>query len=172
MNPIIKSMKKDITTSFLKYRDCCRHIWNSYFIYLDESGYKFRDIQDCFQEVTESLFYAMIAGHLYHRPLVKTTDGYYDEIMVRPNYGPLGLNVMWVKPGPARRFYVWQTAQLKSSANDFRFIEFFDWTFKPAMEYQFVKVRLIASNEVPELIGNDFLLEAWVVKYFRIDQQD
>jgi hypothetical protein len=167
MKPNIKTVEKDISTPFFKYRDCCRHIWNSYFMTLSDSDDKYPDILKSFQIVKESLFHAMIADHLYHRWLVKTIDGYYNEITVKPGMGPTGLHALWVKPGPERRNYVWQAVQLISLANDFRFIDFFDWTFKPGMECQYVKARLIASDELPELVGNDFLLEASGVKYFR-----
>jgi hypothetical protein len=172
MNTKIKPLEKDISTPFFRYRDCCRHLWNSYFLHLDESDDKDWVIDESFQGVIERLFYAMIAGQLYHRWLVKTADGYYDEVIVRPNSGPAGFKAMWVKPEPERQVYVWKEIQLQATANDFRFIEFFDWTCKRTMECQYVKARLVASDEVPELIGNDFLLEAWEVKFFRHDQQN
>lgn len=161
-------MKEDISIPFLKYRDCCRTVWNNYFINLDihdETGW---ETHEYFQEVAQKLFNAMIAGKLYQRELEQNESGYYDEITIRPNLGPFGFGAMWAKPeGPN---YEWQAVQLKTETNEFRFMEFFDWTTERTMDNQYVRVRLIASDELQELVGSDFLLEAWNVKYLKKEE--
>jgi hypothetical protein len=72
---------------------------------------------------------------------------------------------MWADTG--RGYSEWKTIQITSTGNDFRFIEFFDWTVEQTMECQFAKVKLTASNEYPELVNNDFLLDTWNVRFIK-----
>jgi hypothetical protein len=44
-------------------------------------------------------------------------------------------------------------------------MEFFDWTVEQTMEWQYAKVKLIASDEFPELVNKDFLLDTWNVTF-------
>lgn len=158
-------MEEDISIPFFKYRDCCRMVWNNYFIDLNEFDGTGWDIYEYFQEVTDKLFNAMIAGQLFQGELELTQNGFYDKILIRPNLGPLGFEALWAKPGGPN--YEWQVVQLKTETNEFRFMAFFDWTTERTMDNQYVRVRLIASDELQHLGGNDFILEAWNVKYLK-----
>ncbi len=57
------------------------------------------------------------------------------------------------------RHVEWKIGQLKTTENDFRRMSFFDWTSEKIMELQYARVRLIHSEEFPELVGYDFLPE-------------
>ncbi|HZH64912.1 MAG TPA: hypothetical protein VEY10_08460 [Flavisolibacter sp.] len=155
----------DITAIIFQYRECCRHLWNSYFLKLQWNE-GFWDMQDYFNEVSQRLFQTTVLRQCFGGNEIKPTEtNYYKEIKVEPNFGPIGFQAMWADTG--RGYSEWKTIQITSTGNDFRFIEFFDWTVEQTMECQFSKVKLTASNEYPELVNNDFLLDTWNVRFIK-----
>jgi hypothetical protein len=155
----------DITKEVLKYRDCCRNLWNNYIKDLDYYDGTGTVIEEYFYEIVDKLFNAMIGGQLFHKEIELINSAYFSELSVEPNYGPLGFPAMWANPNDPN--FNWQVIQLKTENNLFKYMEFFDWTKELTMDCQYIRVRLVNSEELPHLIGNDFLLDAWNVKYLK-----
>lgn len=153
----------DITIILFQYRECCRHLWNSYFLKLQwhESSW---DRLDYFRDISKRLFQTTVLRQCFGGIDIAPTDtNYYKEIKVEPNFGPIGFGAMWADTD--RGYSEWKIIQITSTCNDFRFIKFFDWTVEQTMECQYARVTLIASDEYPELINKDFLLDTWNVTF-------
>ena len=119
---------------------------------------------DYFNETSELLFQTTVLRQCFEGNDIKQTETYYyNEIKVEPNFGPIGFWAMWADT--ARGYSEWKTILITSTGNDFRFMEFFDWTVEQTMECQYARVKLIASDEYPELINKDFLLDTWNVTF-------
>jgi hypothetical protein len=54
-----RTMKKDITEIFQNFRECARHIWNTYFRTLDDGSHKFINVE---RELYESMVLEQIYG--------------------------------------------------------------------------------------------------------------
>jgi hypothetical protein len=157
---------KDITNKILAYRDCSRHLWNSYFLNINISTEEEIAIDnlDEFEAINSILLEDTILRHISDvQSFSRNKDNYYQAIRVIPNLGPLGFEARFASP--AQNYTQWEVIQLKADDNDFRFMEFFDWTITQTMENQYVRVRLISSSSLEKYIGYDFLLEAWNVVY-------
>ncbi len=157
---------KDITDRILDYRECCRHIWNSYFLRLDWAEQEI-DYRDYFESINTTLLEDTVLKQVTAgQEIQRHADGYYPLIKVTPRLGPLGY---YARYGERIDLHTqWHEIKLSSSSNDFRFIELFDWTVENIMDNQYVRVKLIDSLELPEKIGYDFLLECWSVDFFLI----
>ncbi|PKK36542.1 hypothetical protein BWI96_11855 [Siphonobacter sp. SORGH_AS_0500] len=157
---------KDITDQILDYRECCRNIWNSYFLRLDWAEREI-DYRDYFESINtillEDTVFKQVTGG---QEIQRHANGYYPPIKVTPRLGPLGYHAMY---GESVDLHTqWHEIKLSSNSNDFRFIELFDWTVENIMDNQYVRVKLIDSLELPEKIGYDFLVECWSVDFFLI----
>lgn len=147
----------------LLYREISRQIWNSYFLKLDWYE-NMPDRWEYFDEVSNSLFQNTVLKQVFEgRKITATASNYYEAIRVKPSLGPLGYPAMWARPGGP--LYEWKKIQLRTETNDFRFMAFFDWTTERSMDCQFARGKLIASEEYPELVDNDFILELWGISF-------
>ncbi|MFL0122965.1 hypothetical protein [Tenacibaculum maritimum] len=156
--------QNDITEPFLKYRSCSRMIWNGYLIDLEHYDGTAWDVWDHFNEIDRKLFDTIISGQLFKSKL-EEQDGYFKEIKIQPNFGPLGCRTMWANSKGTT--FEWREIQLTNDNNLFQFIEFFDWTTEHTMEHQYVKARMVESVEYKDLINKDFLFETWDVKFLK-----
>lgn len=156
----------NITHRIFKYRDSSRQLYNNYFLNVDwkDSEYYYHEY---FEEIDEILFQKTVLNQIDSEvPILKNDHNFYENIKVIPNYGPLGFGTMFA---PAhQQFTEWKILQLKTKENDFRLISFFDWTTEKTMEMQYTRVRLVHSEEIPELTGYDFLLESWNSEFYAV----
>jgi hypothetical protein len=119
---------------------------------------------DDFSEVSQLLFQTTVLRQYFEGNVLKTTETYsYYDIKVEPIFGPIGFGAMWADT--ARGFSEWKSILITSTGNDFRFMEFFDWTVEQTMDCQYARVILIASDEHPQLVNKDFLFETWNVTF-------
>lgn len=153
----------DITDRMMAYRECCRHIWNSYFLKVDWLEREI-DYWDYFDLINRTLLEDTVLKQVMEEQETQLNqDGYYEKVKVIPQLGPLGYLAMYGKPDGNTTN--WNIIELKSNDNDFRFIELFDWTVERVKDYQYARVRLVKSVEFPNDVGYDFLLESWRVSF-------
>ena len=156
----------DITSSFLAYRNCIRNLWNDHFIKQAAHATVGETSREYYDHIKGTLFTALIALKEFGKPLQAEQDIYYNEIQVQPGIGPLGYRCMYAKI--ENEEYIWDYVWIKTEANSFKFIDYFDWVDEEVMDCQFAEVVLVASEEFPELIGTSFLFDAASVKYWKI----
>ncbi|QIL78357.1 hypothetical protein [Hymenobacter sp. HDW8] len=148
----------------MAYRECVRHLWNSYFLRVNwvESEWDYREY---FDDISRRLFEQTVVKQVSEGSSVEqTSTGFYPTIRVVPCLGPLGLEALWGKAQGTTT--EWQVIQLKSAEHEFHFIDFFDWTVERTMDHQYCRVRLTKSQELAAYLGCDFLLESPHVQFF------
>lgn len=154
----------DITEVIFKYRNCIRELWNNYYIdRIAESKHLEEDLSMYYNLIRESLFVSLVTSRVFSEEVKPTPEEYYDEIDVYPALGPEGFRAMYAKLEDEN--YNWDFIWLKTENNLFKYIEFFDWSDEQVMDCQYVKAKLIESEEFPEFIGYEFLFEAASVSY-------
>ncbi|RKH82488.1 hypothetical protein D7Y21_28335 [Corallococcus sp. AB045] len=158
-------MSADLDRLMRQYRECARHVWNTYFQPLEDGWHEFINVE-------QSLFHGLVlvqAGMENSRP---DGSGLVEAIRVRPCFPPVGhLEVFHAKtPSPEVREVPWHQGRLKPGEMDLRFQGFFDWAnLDDPQDYRFVRARVFATHQ-PELEGCDVLLEYQSAKFEHASQ--
>ncbi len=157
----------DVTEIILKYRDLVRALWNNYFIPRQKDSDSFAwDVDVYFENIKQELFKALVSTKVFDKELSYSSKAPLIPIEVRPNLPPKGdYTAMYVIEEEGNNT-TWDMISIKSEANKFYYLDFFDWT-EDVMDCQFIRVRLVESEELTDLVGKDFLLDAWNVKYIK-----
>ncbi|RKH57101.1 hypothetical protein [Corallococcus aberystwythensis] len=154
-------MSVDLDRLMRQYRECARHVWNTYFQPLEDGWHEFINVE-------HALFHGLVlvqAGMEDTRP---GAFGLVEGIRVRPCFPPVGhLEVFHAKTQEVQ-VVEWQQGRLKPGAVDLRFQGFFDWASQDdPQDYRFVRARVFATEQ-PELEGCDVLLEFQAVTFERV----
>ncbi|AFE06819.1 hypothetical protein COCOR_06224 [Corallococcus coralloides DSM 2259] len=147
-------MSVDLDRLMRQYRECARHVWNTYFQPLPEGWHEFIDVE-------HALFQGLVLVQAGMNLSATESFALMEAIRVRPCFPPVGhLEVFHAKtPTPKVREVQWQQGRLSPGALDLRFLGFFDWANQDdPQDYRFVRARVFATEQ-PELEGCDVLLE-------------
>src|ERR1700737_846778 len=96
---------RDITRYVMQYRECARHVWNTYFLDID-LGSTF------FNEVDRALFDGLVLSEFNETVPYPSPKGYLEQIEVRYEVPPLGLRIMYAFQTEAQTTY-WAERTLK-----------------------------------------------------------
>jgi len=148
----------DVTPLMQSYRECVRHIWNSYFRAEAEPRQDW-DLRDRFYDAALILFRALVLHGLDvddsrmladyrgdQQPLtfLRLEVDSRSEIMVNRT----GTSGYWDDP----------VTSIEHGDCDLRFIQFFDWWDLGFRDFAFYRVRIVASPRYPHLVGRDALV--------------
>lgn len=157
----------DVSEIILKYRNSVRELWNNYFISRQNDSDSFAwEVDSYFENIKQELFKALVSTKVFGKELSYSSETPIMQLEVRPNLGPKGYMAMYVTD-KERNNTTWDIIWIKTETNKFYYIDFLDWTVESVMDCQFIRVRLAQSEEFTELVGKDFLLDAWNVKYIK-----
>jgi hypothetical protein len=150
-------------TGFMRdFRECARHVWNTYFQPLEDGWHAFINVE---HELFDGLALNRIA--LASTESDRHPDGYYAIIGVVPELPPIGLPVMYEDPQPGSSTVTWAEARLTSVEFDMRYIGFFDFANdQDPRDFRYVRVRVLGGPD-PLYIGKDVLLEMPSVAFVR-----
>ena len=147
------SGEADLDRAMREYRECCRHVWNTYFQPRTDGWHDFTEVQ-------RALFEALVLTRV-GRPrseIVWAFDGGVSSIRVVPTIPPIGsLRVLISESSPPDGR--WGETRLTSEPMDLRFAGFFDWRNEwDPMDLRFVRAR-VESAPRPEMVGRELLIE-------------
>ena len=148
---------RDLTPAFRRYRECARHVWNSYFL-----DFAF-DAQHDFINVNDALFFALVLAEFQIAPTAP--NGYYEAINVMYDVPPKGLPALFpVELDDGRH---WCETTLHEPDADLKFISFWDWdVWESFRDFELVQLRAVAIPERPELAGLDLLIAPKYLSFF------
>lgn len=152
-------MSVDLDLLMRRYRECARHVWNTYFQPLQDGWHEFIGVE-------HELFSGLVLEQAGIDSTRKSLE-YIQGLRVRPVIPDIGhLDVFFVKtPTSGVRVVEWQQGRLTPGALDLRFLGFFDWAnLDDPQDYRFVRARVLATHQ-PELEGCDVLLEYQAAKF-------
>ena len=154
----------DITSNVLRYRECARHVYNSYFNDLD-LGSAF------FEPVNDGLFIG-IALCEANANVVKSEEGFYPQIAVKYEIPPPGLQVMHeVKEGPSRTN--WPTIRFHRDDGTLAYVGFFDFCNDGEQrDLRYVRARALDVPEHPTVNGRDVLIATEFAKFFLLREKN
>lgn len=146
----------------LRYRDCCREIWNTYCGF----GVKPNDDwnrRDLFCDMSVGLFRLLVLSPLTSNQKICKTPGYFEhpdcikQIRVMPKKAVTGIYVSR-EIGKAS-YWDFPVKRDTLDACDFCFIDFFDFDVQGKLEYAFYRVRIAGNSVCQEVIGHDALIK-------------
>ncbi|RKH35956.1 hypothetical protein [Corallococcus sicarius] len=156
-------MSVDLDRLMRQYRECARHVWNTYFQPLEDGWHEFVNVE-------HALFHGLVLVQAGMENVRPDASGLMEGIRMRPCFPPGGhLEIFHVKtPTEGDRAVEWQQGRLKPGETDLRFQGFFDWAnHDDPQDYRFVRARVLATQQ-PELEGCDVLLEFQTVTFERV----
>ncbi|MBN8226279.1 hypothetical protein JYK02_02010 [Corallococcus macrosporus] len=155
-------MSVDLDRLMRQYRECARHVWNTYFQPLQDGWHEFIGVEQ-----------ALLSGLVLEQAGIDSTRKsleYIQGLRVRPVIPPMGYLDVFLAPArvPEDRVTRWRQGVLKPGEVDLRFLCFFDWAgMNDPQDYRYVRARVLATGQ-PELEGCDVLLEFQAVSFERV----
>jgi hypothetical protein len=137
----------DVAAAMQSFRECARHIWNAYF-QVDAKRRQDWDLHEEFDEAALILFRALV---LHER------DVGDPEALANYRGGPAPLMCLRLDVERGSEILVNRTGT-SGYWDDLRFIWFFDWSELDFRDFQYCRVRIVASSRYPHLVGRDALL--------------
>ena len=146
----------DVTSWMDEYRECVRHLWNTYFRRDAEPSQDW-ELRDEFNEAASILFRALVLRKLNRADIVVAPDH-------RANPEPLMFLRLKVD-APRSTIMVnreltggYWNDPLEEGDLDLRFIHFFDWWTLGFRNFELYRVRIVASERYPRVVGKDALV--------------
>ncbi len=149
---------EDVTPLMDTYRECVRHLWNSYFQRDALSGQDW-DLRDEFNDISLALFRALVLRKIDREdfevmpdhwaprtplPFLRLVIEYSSTILINREMD----SGYWDHP-------------LKVVAKgdlDLHYIHLFDWSDLDFRDFAFYRVRIVGSGRYPEVVGKDALI--------------
>lgn len=154
---------KNITSSINNYRECVRHLWNIHFFYkLKEE--RIYDAKDEFDDICVSLFSSLVLKPIGCASLEKAKA--YQRIQDPINclfvtlVSESGLPIHVNRELPPSGYWDYYAGLIRPDDVDMRFIDCFDFGQYQFRDFEYYKVRIVASKMNAEFIGRDALIRA------------
>jgi hypothetical protein len=159
---------KDVTQIFETYRECARHLRNTYFSTRDNEDW---DLIEDFEEVARVLFERLVLVQLAEE---RFCDGKFEPeigrmimgntIMIVP--GSTGMTVMISrdKSGGGNRYWDHPITHLETDDVEIVFREYFDWDHFDLIDFRYYLGTIVTSSKYPEIIGHQVLVETIYAK--------
>jgi len=151
---------KDVTSFFETYRECARHLRNTYFS--TRENHDWNIIED-FQEVARILFQRLVLCRLV---VERFCDGHFEpelESMVKDN------RIIIVPSSPrmpvmisrdlSGGYWDYPIGYLEPDDAQIAFREYFDWDECGLIDFRYYLGVILSSSKYPEVIGHRVLIE-------------
>ncbi len=163
------SFMKDITQILNEYRECVRNLWNIYFIKHISSESEW-DVFDEYEDICIMLFSSLVLN-LLNRETYKKAKTYVraSEPLLFLRVVPVeksGISVNINREKNVSNYWDYPLSIIKSNEADMRFIDFFDFNLLGSRDFQYCRVRIVASNVNPDIVGHDALIDCNKIKVY------
>jgi hypothetical protein len=150
-------MEKDITGIFQNFRECARHIWNTYFRTLDDGAHKFINVE-------RELYGTMVLEQIYGDSDYKADEGeYVKSFKVEPSDEIDCINVL-LGNEIQKNYTKWDDILITVSKTELRFMEYFDWEDEGIRDYKYIRCRVVKCEDNMDIINKDILIDTDYVK--------
>ena len=152
----------DVTHLFLTYRECVRHLWNTYFRPLAEPSVNW-DLRDEFDSIVRGIFSSLVL-----RPLAV----FDRELAAEYSADPLPLSGFRIVPAvshgtpifinrglPRTGYWDHPVSRVLPEEVELQLLRFFDFDILGYREYRYFEVVIAASIKYPDIIGRAALIE-------------
>lgn len=169
-------MKTAVTKLMNTYRECVRHLWNTYFLDLLSIVENQWDVSDEFDEICTTLFSSLVLnpiGCTSHKKSQRY-EGFPTPLSclhVVPSAKD-GVPIQIAREIQSFTYWDYPIDVIKPLEVDLRFIDFFDFDVLGYKEFEYYRVRIVDSSEYPDIIGRDALLKTRYATVFFVDESE
>jgi hypothetical protein len=152
----------DVTQLFTTYRECVRHLWNTYFQPVAASASDW-DIRDEFDAIARSIFSTLVL-----RPL----DDFEHELspasaerpVVLPGFRVVpipdsGVPILINRDMPRRGYWDHPVSRIRPAEVELHLIRFFDFDELGFRDWRYYEVFIHSSATYPDTVGRAALIE-------------
>jgi hypothetical protein len=147
----------DVTARMHTYRECVRHIWNTWFM-----GNERRpdwDLRDQFCDAALILFQALVFRGLDVDDSELLADYRGDQTpLMCLRLEVAAASTILVNRTGAGTYWDDPVTRIEAGDCELRFIQFFDWSALDFRDFAFYRARIVGSSRYPHLVGRDALL--------------
>ncbi len=151
---------KDITIVLDRYREACRHLWNTYFYANDDMSSYSGQMLDQFEEIQELLFVTLVLEKV---ATASYADQFKKEALPFLRVVPTsehGVPIMIERPSrDGNRYWDEPVNRVKPSDVTLHFIDYFDWNPYGHIDLKYYKVTIVAFLSHQDLVGREALIE-------------
>lgn len=148
---------KDVTSIFKNYRECARHLRNTYFP-AKGSFEEAWDIIDDFKEIDGQLFQSLVLKKLKPFTWEKLFKEPIPFLQILPSSPTIPILIN--RPSDDRNWY-WDDPinSLSQGDAELHFIGFFDWDQIEQPDWEYYRVRIFGFSKHSRLVGRDALIK-------------
>ena len=152
----------DVSLQFLTYRECVRHLWNTYFWSVAEPSQNW-DLRDEFDAIARSIFSSLVL-----RPLDVFEHELAPEYSADPSALPGFRIVPAVEQGtpifinrdlPRSAYWDHPVSRVRPDEIELDLLRFFDFDQLGYRDYRYFEVMVHGSTHYPDIIGRAALIE-------------
>ena len=151
---------KDVTPIFETYRECARHLRNTYFSTRDTEDW---DVIEDFEAVASVLFERLVLGLLGEEKCCGGNLQTHLENIVRDNKLKIipVTDRMPVMISRERNSGYWDHPIncLKEGEAEISFKDYFDWDQCGLIDFRYYLGTIISSSKYPDIVGHEVLIE-------------
>ena len=153
------SAVNDVSVLVAQYRECARHVWNTYFRDLKGDRYGF---VEGFDEVNAALFRDLVLEQIAGDSRGPSER----QLRVIPKIPAQGyLPILWARRAPDGNWY-WKQGQLRRGSGRLVFVEFFDFCGpRDVRDLRYVRVKAMNMDDPSDMEGADLLIESEHVQF-------
>jgi len=152
----------DVTTLFSTYRECVRHLWNTYFRPIAEPRQDW-DVRDEFDTISRGIFSSLVLRSLgaSGRELAPAWSAEpaplpgFRVVPVIDNGTPILIN----RDLPRGGYWDHPVSQVRPSDLELHLLRFFDFDQIGCRDYEYFEVVVRASPTYPGIVGRAALIE-------------
>jgi hypothetical protein len=158
---------KDVTTIFETYRECARHLRNTYFSTRDNEDW---DIIEDFEAVASVLLERLVLAQLAEErccgnyvPETQNTIK-NNKIKLVPASDRIPVMISRDSTRSGNRYWDHPITQLETDDTEIAFQEYFDWDQFGLIDFRYYLGTIISSSKYPDIIGHQVLIETIYAK--------
>jgi len=151
---LVNNMDIDVTSTFENYRECARHIRNSYFSTRESKDW---DVVEDFDEVDRVLFQRLVLYRLadnYDSALERAVPE--NCLLIVPSSQRMPLMISREKKGG---YWDYPLDCIESGDAQIAFREYFDWDQHGLIDFRYYRGLILSSAKHPEITGHEVLIE-------------
>jgi hypothetical protein len=152
----------DVTHLFSIYRECVRHLWNTYFRPVAEVAQNW-DVRDEFDAVARGIFSSLVLGSLGATDCELSPES-SREPSVLPGFRVVpnvehGTPILINRDLPRSGCWDHPVTQVCPNDVELRLLRFFDFDQFSYRDYRYFEVSIHASRTYPDIVGRAALIE-------------
>jgi len=150
----------DVTPLMDAYRECVRHLWNTYFQREAEANQDW-DHRDEFNAIAAQLFRALVLRKLGRESAEVRPDHWaprkplpFLQVVVEPR------SEIMVNREIDGGYWDHPLTVIDQGDLELHFVQYFDWADLAFRDFAYYRVRIVGSAKYPDVVGKDALIPA------------